>query len=90
MSMNIILLFKPINLFHARSRMVRKKNRYVLAELVYEENNKVYPLTNSQLYQAIRSAFKTCFGDYGIALVKASLSVSSTIWTMIISTGEIG
>lgn len=56
--------------------MVRKKNRYVVAEIVYEDNNNVHPLTEHQLYQAMRETYHSCFGDYGIALVKPSLSVS--------------
>ena len=56
--------------------MVRKKNRYVVAEIVCEELESIFTLSESKLYQAIREAYHSCFGDYGIALVKSSLSVS--------------
>lgn len=56
--------------------MVRKKNRYLLAEIQYENSKVIYPLTASQLYQDIRAVFQENFGDYGLALVKKSLSVS--------------
>ena len=55
--------------------MVRVKNRYLLAEIKYDDG-KVYEVTEPQLYQTIRTAFTDCFGDYGMALVKRSLSVS--------------
>ena len=59
--------------------MVRRKQRYVLAEIVYDDNRYVYPVNQSSLYGEILSAFKEAFGEYGLALVKGSLSVSARL-----------
>lgn len=61
--------------------MVRKKQRYVLAEIVYEDNAFIYPISQSSLYAEISKAFLESFGDYGLALVKPSLSVNG-LYTM--------
>ena len=55
---------------------MRLKHRYVLAEIVFERNQYVYPLQEELVYHEIRKAYQEGFGEYGIALVKSSLSVS--------------
>ncbi|XP_067937988.1 ribonuclease P/MRP protein subunit POP5-like [Watersipora subatra] len=54
--------------------MVRVKHRYLLAEIVYADNRSI-DATDTQIYQAIRDAFTEGFGEYGIALIKRSLSI---------------
>lgn len=56
--------------------MVRKKNRYLLADVVFEDG-KVHEISGTTWYQAIRAAYTEGFGEYGVALVKKSLAVSA-------------
>lgn len=57
-------------------KMVRRKQRYLLAEIIYPNNNMSYDLPVGDVHNAVKGAFEEQFGEYGMALVKSSLSVS--------------
>ncbi|KAF6029246.1 POP5 [Bugula neritina] len=56
--------------------MVRKKNRYLLAEVLFESGKQAPSnLNEPEFYKEIRDALQIGFGDYGLGLVKKSLNV---------------
>uniref|UniRef100_A0A915AZM2 Ribonuclease P/MRP protein subunit POP5 n=1 Tax=Parascaris univalens TaxID=6257 RepID=A0A915AZM2_PARUN len=53
--------------------MVKLKNRYILAEVFYEDEGGA--VTDSAIYAALCKQIAALFGDFGIAAAKSSLSV---------------
>lgn len=56
--------------------MVRFKNRYLVCEVIYTESRrKVSSFSSYDLYLCIRDAVIKAYGDYGIGVLRSSLSV---------------
>ncbi|XP_025081969.1 ribonuclease P/MRP protein subunit POP5-like [Pomacea canaliculata] len=56
--------------------MVRKKNRYLLAEINFADGRKTKrDLKTEVVYRSVRDALQLAFGDYGMGVLKSSLVV---------------
>ncbi|XP_002734205.1 ribonuclease P/MRP protein subunit POP5-like [Saccoglossus kowalevskii] len=55
--------------------MVRFKNRYILCELVFEDDFLVHPTEERNLYYKIKEAIAKAHGDYGVGVLQGGLSV---------------
>ncbi|PVD36832.1 hypothetical protein C0Q70_03822 [Pomacea canaliculata] len=54
--------------------MVRKKNRYLLAEINFADGRKTKrDLKTEVVYRSVRDALQLAFGDYGMGVLKSSL-----------------
>ncbi|KAL3874138.1 hypothetical protein ACJMK2_037190 [Sinanodonta woodiana] len=56
--------------------MVRYKNRYILCEIIYTDNQRVERhVTDYMVYGAVINALQTAHGDFGIGSLQSSLCV---------------
>lgn len=49
--------------------MVKFKNRYILAELIWENKNSNVKITKDDLFNSIKESIRENFGDYGCGVL---------------------
>ncbi|XP_070572976.1 ribonuclease P/MRP protein subunit POP5-like [Ptychodera flava] len=65
--------------------MVRYKNRYLLCELVFDDDKLVHPVEEKVIYFTIKQAIERSHGDYGIGVTLSGLNVKYlNIYTRIV------
>ncbi|XP_065679002.1 uncharacterized protein LOC136081302 [Hydra vulgaris] len=55
--------------------MVRKKQRYFVVEIIYEDNKVDLNLSREDIFRAIRLSIQDLYGDYGIGAFSLNLFV---------------